>query len=111
MIVPKTPFYLSCLAFIVIHDYYIVMSTVRIAELKSRLSEYLRNVRRGRSLTIFDRDTPIAKIVPYRESGSLLRVRNPLQGAPKVHEIPLPSPLKLRKDILKVLLEERQTER
>ncbi len=37
--------------------------TGRIAELKSRLSEHLRSVRTGRTLTILDRDTPIARIV------------------------------------------------
>jgi len=44
------------------------MSNVRIADLKARLSEHLRAVRRGRSLTVLDRDTPIARIVPYDES-------------------------------------------
>lgn len=87
------------------------MMNVRIADLKSHLSEYLRNVRRGRSLTVLDRDTPIAKIVPYGENGSLLSVRPPLQGAPKIHKIPLPPPLKLRNDIVNLLLEERQSDR
>ena len=93
------------------YDYYIVMINVRIADLKSRLSEYLRNVRRGSSLTVFDRDTPIAKIVPYGENGSLITVRTPTQGSPKLHKISLPPPLKLRKDIVHLLLEERQSER
>jgi prevent-host-death family protein len=42
-----------------------VMSQVRIADLKAHLSEHLRKVRRGRTLTILDRDTPIARLVPY----------------------------------------------
>ncbi len=87
------------------------MSTVRIADLKSRLSEHLRKVRRGRSLTVMDRDTPIARIVPYEENGASLKVRSPLPGAPKLPQVPLPPPLRLRKDIVKLLLEERQTER
>ena len=41
------------------------MSDVGIAELKARLSEYLRSVRNGGTLTVLDRDTPIARIVPY----------------------------------------------
>ena len=41
------------------------MGTVRIAELKSRLSEHLRSVRKGRTLTVLDRDTPVARIIPY----------------------------------------------
>jgi prevent-host-death family protein len=41
------------------------MAAVRIAELKARLSEHLRSVRKGRTLTVLDRDTPVARIVPY----------------------------------------------
>lgn len=87
------------------------MSTVRIADLKSRLSEHLRKVRRGRSLTVLDRDTPIARIVPYEEDGAPLTIRSPLPGAPKLTQVPLPRPLRLRKDIVELLLEERQAER
>lgn len=46
------------------HDHNMVMTTVRIAALKARLSEHLRSVRQGRTLTVLDRDTPIARIVP-----------------------------------------------
>jgi prevent-host-death family protein len=42
-----------------------VMKTVGIAELKARLSEYLKVVRKGRTLTVLDRETPVARIVPY----------------------------------------------
>jgi prevent-host-death family protein len=45
-------------------DYHIVMKTVGIADLKARLSEHLRSVRKGRTLTVLDRGTPIARIVP-----------------------------------------------
>ena len=41
------------------------MTNVGIAELKARLSEHLRSVRNGGTLTVLDRDTPIARIVPY----------------------------------------------
>jgi antitoxin (DNA-binding transcriptional repressor) of toxin-antitoxin stability system len=44
------------------------MKTVRIPELKSRLSEHLRSVRKGRTLTILDRDTP------YVDTSALLRL-------------------------------------
>jgi prevent-host-death family protein len=40
------------------------MSDVRIAELKARLSEHLRSVRNGGTVTVLDRDTPVARIVP-----------------------------------------------
>jgi prevent-host-death family protein len=87
------------------------MIRVRIADLKSRLSEHLRKVRAGRSLTVLDRDTPIARIVPYEENGASLAIRAPLPDAPKLHRVPLPPPLRLRRDIVDLLLEERQGER
>ena|SRR5436309_15896471 len=92
-------------------DYNVTMSSVRIAELKSRLSEHLRKVRAGRSLTILDRDTPIARIVPWREGDVALRVRPPLPGAAKLKRVRLPPPLAVDRDIVQLLLEERQGER
>ena len=87
------------------------MKNVRIAELKSRLSEHLRLVRRGQSLTVMDRDTPIARIVPYVSEGDALVVRRPLRRYPSLQRVPLPPPLKLKVDIVELLLEERQGER
>jgi prevent-host-death family protein len=40
------------------------MKRVRIAELKSQLSRYLRAVERGAEIEVTDRDRPIARIVP-----------------------------------------------
>src|SRR5580765_5910242 len=40
------------------------MVAVQIAELKNRLSFYLRYVRRGEEVVINDRNVPIARIVP-----------------------------------------------
>ena len=92
-------------------DYHMVMIKVRIADLKSHLSEYLRKARSGRSLTVLDRDTPIARIVPYEENGASLKVRSPVPGSPRPARVPLPPPLRLRVDIVKLLLQERQGER
>lgn len=44
------------------------MKTVGIADLKARLSAHLRAVRKGRTLTVLDRDTPVAQIVPFAAS-------------------------------------------
>lgn len=88
-----------------------VMSTVRIAELKSRLSEYLRIVRTGRTVTILDRDTPIARIIPWQDRPETLRVRSPQSGAPRLQQVPLPRPLRMRVDVVELLLEERQGHR
>ena len=42
------------------------MKSAGIAELKNRLSYYLRFVRRGQSVLVLDRDLPIARIDPVR---------------------------------------------
>ncbi|HKU87804.1 MAG TPA: hypothetical protein VJV77_15820 [Casimicrobiaceae bacterium] len=68
-------------------------------------------MRAGRSLTILDRDTPIAPIVPWDGSSSVLKTRPPLPGALPLQKVKLPSPLPLRGDIVDMLLEERQGDR
>lgn len=86
----------------------IVMRQVGIAELKARLSEYLRAVRRGETISVLDRETPIARIVPATERTTLY-VRRPAASAPALNRVPLPGkPLKLSVDIVDLLLEERQ---
>jgi prevent-host-death family protein len=84
----------------------IMKESVRIAELKSRLSEYLRKVRAGRVLTIYDRDTPIARLVPI-EGASLLTVRPPSAEAKGLARVALPPPLEVGVDVVDVLAEER----
>ncbi len=86
------------------------MNQVKIAELKARLSHYLRIVRRGHSLTVLDRETPIANIMPYDSSRLSLKVRRP-DAALKLRHVPVPPPLRIDVDIVKLLLEERQGER
>ena len=86
------------------------MKQVRIAELKSRLSENLRAVRGGASIEVLDRDTPIAQLIPVRIR-STLRVRMPARGAPPLNRVPIPKPAKLNVDVVRLLLEERQGHR
>jgi prevent-host-death family protein len=83
------------------------MKEVRIADLKSRLSEYLRAVRRGDTITVLDRQTPVAQILPVGQE-RLLRVHEPAPGAPTLNKIPMPKPLNPKIDIVQLLLEERQ---
>lgn len=84
------------------------MDTVRIAELKAKLSEYLRRVRRGHPVTVLDRETPIARIIPYTPDAAALSIRRPPTGAGKPHEVRLPPPLKIDVDVVELLMEERQ---
>ena len=53
---------------------------VGIAALKARLSEHLRAVRKGRTITVLDRDTPVARIVPLTARDST-RDATPARGA------------------------------
>src|SRR2546425_10369839 len=86
------------------------MKQVRIAELKARLSEYLRAVRRGETIAVLDRDTPVAQIVPIRDRPAL-RIRKPAPGTPAPNRVRLPKSAKLNVDIVELLLEERQGHR
>jgi len=86
------------------------MKQVRIADLKARLSEYLRAVRRGETIAVFDRDTPVAQIVPIRDRPAL-RIRKPTPRSPAPNRVRLPKPAKLNVDIVELLLEERQGHR
>lgn len=79
-----------------------VMTTVRIAELKSRLSEHLRSVRKGRTLTVLDRDTPVARIVPY--TAEPLEVR---RATRRLRDLELPPPASAT-DSVAVLLDDRR---
>jgi antitoxin (DNA-binding transcriptional repressor) of toxin-antitoxin stability system len=63
------------------------MKTVKIAELKARLSEFLRIVQTGESIAVLDRNRPVAL---------------------KLNKVPLPKPAQLGVDVLDFLLEERQ---
>ncbi len=86
------------------------MKQVRIADLKARLSEYLRAVRGGESIAVLDRDTPVAHLIPLREPRAL-RVRTPALGAPPLHRIKVPKRARSSVDVVELLLQERQGHR
>ncbi len=76
---------------------------VRLAELKAHLSEHLRRVRGGRTLTVLDRDTPVARIVPYRAE-TPLEIR---RASRKPGDLRPGRRRSRRTDSLSVLLEDR----
>jgi antitoxin (DNA-binding transcriptional repressor) of toxin-antitoxin stability system len=79
------------------------MPAVRLAALKAHLSEHLRSVQRGATVTVLDRNTPIALIVPVPAGPE------PLEIAPATGDwasLTLPEPLPTS-DIVAVLREER----
>lgn len=87
------------------------MTKTGVADLKARLSEYLREVRAGGEVEVFDRDQPIARIVPYGGVAKPLAVREPVTRYGSLESIPLPPPLALPVDAVDLLLEERRRER
>ena len=84
--------------------YHVVMNSVRIADLKAHLSEHLQAVRRGETIVVLDRQTPVARIVPVGAEGMELVVR-PARGS--IHEVPLLGPTRQGGDVLDQLREER----
>jgi len=79
------------------------MSKVGIADLKAHLSRHLRKVRGGGTLTVLDRNTPIAQIVPF-DVETPLEVR---RATRRPAELQLPSPPAAATDSLSVLLQDR----
>ena len=96
------------------------MKKARISELKNRLSHYLRYVRRGQSVVVYDRDRAIARIEPVRGpvgaesadwTAELIQA-----GILRPPEARLPADwleerLQVKPDIVAALLEERETGR
>ena len=79
------------------------MIDVRIADLKARLSEHLRSVRNGDTLTVLDRDTPVARIVPY--AAQPLEIR---KASRRVRDLKLPRRPAKPTDSVALLLEDRR---
>ncbi len=90
------------------------MRSVRVSQLKSRLSEYLRSVKDGSPILITDRGHPVAVLQPYKsqdadldslvESGVVLPARRPLDES--FWDLPRPEDPGAR--VREALLEERR---
>jgi len=84
------------------------MDTVTVAELKSKLSHYLREVRGGRSFTVLSRDIPVATLGPYQpEETDDLVIIEPTEDPALWGQVDLP-PLALSRDVVDYLIEERE---
>ena len=79
------------------------MSDVRIADLKARLSEHLRSVRNGGSLTVLDRNTPVARIIPF--ASQPLETR---KAKRRPRDLKLPRKPSKQTDSLGVLVDDRR---
>ena len=79
------------------------MTDVRIADLKARLSEYLRSVRNGGTVTVLDRDTPVARIVPIAAPSIEIR-----KAKRRLRDLKLPPRPSTRTDSTALLVEDRR---
>ena len=61
-------------------------------------------------MTVLDRDTPVAQLVPMA-STALLSVRPPAGEHASIAEVPLPRPAELSVDAVALLLEDRESGR
>ncbi len=90
------------------------MRTVKVAQLKAKLSAHLRYVRNGEEVIVCDRDKPIARITPIREGDysereQRLIARGVLIPALKPHpeSWPMPEGDLSEEAMLRVIREER----
>lgn len=86
------------------------MKAVKIADLKSHLSRHLRDVRAGHPLTVLDRNTPVARLLPI-DAGDDVVITPPAAGAPVLAKVKLPPVAKLEVDVVKLLLDDRRSRR
>lgn len=82
------------------------MRAVGIAEMKANLSGYVKAVRDGQSITVLDRKTPVAQLIPFTAKPGL-RIRKPAPSAPRLGQLPRLPPLEVPTDIVSLLMEER----
>jgi antitoxin (DNA-binding transcriptional repressor) of toxin-antitoxin stability system len=71
--------------------------------LKARLSEHLRFVRNGGTVTVLDRDTPIARIIPV--AAPALEIR---KARRRLRDLKLPPRPAKRTDSTALLVEDRR---
>ena len=82
---------------------------IGIAELKSGLSGYLRGVRKGSEIVIKDRQTPIARLVPYAKPRKHLETVQPTMSLKDADKLAFLRPKGLRPgDVDEALRESRR---
>jgi prevent-host-death family protein len=85
------------------------MKRVNVSELKAHLSAFLAAVRRGETVVVCDRSTPIARLVPFDEDRDGFVVQPATRSPDRLRTL---RAVPLRRDIdLNALLEESRRER
>lgn len=83
------------------------MKRAKVSELKARLSEYLGGVRAGETVVVCDRNTPIARLVPYQENPDDFLVHEPPRSPASLGRVRGVKP-RHRVDVVKLLRESRE---
>jgi len=83
-----------------------VMKTAKVSELKAKLSSYLSEVRGGGTVIVYDRNTPIARLVPFHEDPDDLVIVDAPASPSELKKIKGVRPRK-RVDVNKLLRESR----
>ena len=58
------------------------MNQIKISELKSQLSHYLRYVQQGEEIIVTERNRPVARVIPFLPLSTGLKIR-PAKKSPK----------------------------
>jgi len=82
------------------------MQRAQVAQLKAHLSQYLARVRRGDTVIVCDRNTPIARLVPYAETDDGFLVHEPTRSIEDLEGVPGVKPRR-RVHIVRLLRESR----
>jgi prevent-host-death family protein len=83
------------------------MKKVMVSELKARLSSFLAEVRKGQSVVVCDRATPIARLVPYEpdedDGFEIVPSSRPMRELAKMPRVRPKRPV----DVVRLLREDR----
>lgn len=84
------------------------MISVKVGELRNKLSSYLKRVRRGAEVVITDRETPIGKIIPYTSpTEEKFEIIPPAKGYEGFSKLDFPD-MDIDFDPVEILLEDRR---
>lgn len=84
------------------------MKSINIAKFKSELSKYLGFVRKGEEIVVLDRKEPLARVIPFRDSGTEdLVVEEPQEDPNFLFKLKVKPIPKIATDSLRYLKEER----
>ena len=84
---------------------------VRITQFKNALGQYLRSAQKGNEIVIKDRDTPIARLVPYGKERQRLVSYLPTGSLKDLDRLPRYRPKGLKPGDLDEALREERRER